>query len=570
MIVLSIVERELRVASRRSATYWSRSQAVLAALVPTAFLIAGPIPFPSTARMGQHTFQVLAYLSFISVVIAATRLTADCLSSEKREGTLGFLFLTDLKPRDVVFGKLAATSLTAFYGLLALVPVLAIPLLCGGVAFMDVLRLALVLINALLFSLSLSMFVSALSWQERKAIGIAILVLFAIMAGIPIAVAVLMASNPTGVLAPVLAVFSPGTSIAIVALGKYSTMTDAFWGCLALTHGLAWLLLFATCHLLPRVWQDRPAQGTWLRWREFRRRALLGKVALQKTFRRHLLEANPIYWLASRERRAVWHPWVFLGSMTLLGTVACWLIRVRGVDLAVLLSVSFFLNWFFKHWIVNLACQTFSADRDKGALELLLSTPVTVKEMVRGYWMGLRRLFLAPLAVILVAEWLCFIIACVGRDSQSGPDDFVSFAIVAFVIGQAVFWADLFALVWVGWWSGVVSRNASTAVSATYFRLMILPWLVVVLGMIPVTRINIFPEWEPYLGLSFYAAASIWANLFFGLRARRGLLTELRGAAVERYSGGDVSLRWWREIGRWLAARVGASSKVARSQEVRT
>ena len=35
--------------------------------------------------------------------------TADCLSEEKREGTLGLLFLTDLKGYDVVFGKLVAT-----------------------------------------------------------------------------------------------------------------------------------------------------------------------------------------------------------------------------------------------------------------------------------------------------------------------------------------------------------------------------------------------------------------------------------------------------------------------------
>lgn len=563
MIVLSIVERELRVASRRSATYWSRFQAVLAALVPVVFVIAGPIPFPSISRMGQHTFQVLAYLSFISVVIAAARLTADCLSAEKREGTLGFLFLTDLKPADVVFGKVAATSLAAFYGLLALVPVIAIPLLCGGVTFMDVLRLALVLINALFFSLALSMFISAVSWHERKAVGMALLLLFAIMAGIPIAFVVLVSSNMAVNVAHVLAAFSPGTPLGIVAMGRYSLMVTPFWVSVGVTHVIAWLLLFATCRVLPRVWQDRPAQGAWFRWRQFCRRALLGKAALQKTFRRQLLDLNPIYWLASRERRAVWHPWVFLGSMALLSGIICWLLRLRGVELGVLLTASFGLNWFFKHWIANIACQTFSTDRDKGALELLLSTPVTVPGMIRGYWMGLRRVFLVPLVALNAVEWLCFGIGVAGREAHSGPDEFVEFAMVAFVVGQVVFYADLFALVWAGWWSGVVSRNTSTAISTVYFRLMILPWLVVVLGMIPVTRINLIPEWTPYIALSLYAAASIWADLFFGKNARHKLLTELRSAAVERYSGSDVSMRWWRLVGQALGRRFAGTHVLA-------
>ena len=44
---------------------------------------------------------------------------------------MGLIFLTDLKGYDVVLGKLAATSLNGFYGLLAVFPLLAFPLLTG-------------------------------------------------------------------------------------------------------------------------------------------------------------------------------------------------------------------------------------------------------------------------------------------------------------------------------------------------------------------------------------------------------------------------------------------------------
>src|SRR5437867_1910095 len=162
MSFLPIVAREMRLAARRSGTYWSRFQVAVGALVPTFFLIAGPILFLSARQMGESTFHVLAFVAFLSVLLSAVRLTADCLSSEKREGTLGLLFLTDLKAYDVVLGKLAATLLNAVFGVLALLPVIAIPILLGGVTLADLLRLGLVLFNCLFFALSFAMLISAL------------------------------------------------------------------------------------------------------------------------------------------------------------------------------------------------------------------------------------------------------------------------------------------------------------------------------------------------------------------------------------------------------------------------
>ena len=54
-----------------------------------------------------------------------------------------------------------------------------------------------------------------------------------------------------------------------------------------------------------------------------------------------------------------------------------------------------------------------------------------------------------------------------------------------------------------------------------------------------------------------YAGASFWADWFFGRRARRKLLTELRVIAEERYSGGDPQTIGWRRLGRSLGQRWG-------------
>src|SRR4051794_27228231 len=128
MIFLPIVDRELRLAARRSATYWGRVVMVLAAAMVWLWTLITESLSTMGSPTGAPLFRILSVFAFSYALFAGLRSTSDTLSREKREGTLGLLFLTDLKGYDVVFGKLAASSLGAFYGMLAVVPILAIPL----------------------------------------------------------------------------------------------------------------------------------------------------------------------------------------------------------------------------------------------------------------------------------------------------------------------------------------------------------------------------------------------------------------------------------------------------------
>src|SRR5712671_6289297 len=122
MTFLPIVERELRVAARRRGTYWNRALAALSAIL----VFAGTVWFEgrmAPKELGKDVFRVLSGLFLFSSLMAGIRYTADSLSEEKREGTLGLLFLTDLKGYDVVLGKFFARSLHAVYALLALLPI---------------------------------------------------------------------------------------------------------------------------------------------------------------------------------------------------------------------------------------------------------------------------------------------------------------------------------------------------------------------------------------------------------------------------------------------------------------
>src|SRR6266403_2016380 len=164
MTFLPVVERELRVAARKQSTFWLRIVAALVGLlIGGACLLLSSVTPMGLNSLGAALFGTLTWIGVAAALAAGLFLTSDCLSEEKREGTLGFLFLTDLRGYDVVGGKLLATSLRGFYALLAVFPILAVTLLMGGVTGGQFWKTTLALTNALFCSLVTGMAVSAIS-----------------------------------------------------------------------------------------------------------------------------------------------------------------------------------------------------------------------------------------------------------------------------------------------------------------------------------------------------------------------------------------------------------------------
>ena len=185
MTFLPIVERELRVAARSRFTFWSRLAAAAFALLIFGALQLLAQKSGGAFPAGQIEFGVLKWFAFIYACAMGLFLTADSLSEEKREGTLGLLFLTDLRGYDVVFGKLLTQSLRAFFGLLAAFPIMGLALLAGGVTGGEFSRSILVICNTLFVSLALGMLVSSLSRDSTKAMNGTLLLLVLILGGLP-------------------------------------------------------------------------------------------------------------------------------------------------------------------------------------------------------------------------------------------------------------------------------------------------------------------------------------------------------------------------------------------------
>jgi ABC-type Na+ efflux pump permease subunit len=551
MTALPIVTRELRVASRRGSTYWLRTGAALAVIVIGTWLFLMMQRRPS-AEVAEILFGLLTGIAVLYCLLSGVRSTADCISQEKRDGTFGLLFLTDLKGYDVVLGKLVANSLGALYGVLAVVPMLAIPLLMGGVALAEFGRMALVAINTLFFSLALGIGISAMSRSGRKAVGMTFLILLTLTALLPALGAWTAYLTRARGLHPLFLLPSAGFAYYLAFESPYRLGPDKFWYSLGLLHGLGWLCLVAASVIAPRAWQDRPAGAVRLRWRDRWQAWSLGNTAERRSFRKRLLDANAFFWLAARVRLKPALVWTVLA---LLGGVWVWGIAKYKRDWfneGIYLTTGLVLNLLIKGWFSSEAGRQLAEDRKEGALELLLSTSLTVRDILRGQFMALARQFLGPVLAVLLVGCL-FIFAAL---TDTGMEDNRTVWIWFWSQGMLMLILDLAAIFWVGMWQALVAKNPNRAASATLVRIIVFPALSFALVMLLTALTSIRgggdPTWKFFLGWWF--ALGLTADIIFGFWARRKLRTEFRVAAAQRYS---------RRAGFWkrLMAADGSESK---------
>jgi ABC-type transport system involved in cytochrome c biogenesis permease component len=528
MTFLPIVGRELLEASRRRGTYWIRLASAAAGLIIGGWVMLVMHREPP-AELGMALFIAISVAACIYCLFIGVFRTADCLSEEKREGTLGLLFLTDLKGYDIVFGKLAATSLNAFYGILALFPVMAIPLLVGGVSIAEFWRVVMVAMNTLFFSLAVGMFCSSISRDERRAMVVAFLIVLFFAGGIPFLAAICHEWRPSRPFYEFVFIPSPGYAAFMAFEEPFTKMPfNHFHASVTFTHVLSWVLLVAASLIVPRTWQDKALTADQVRRREKLNRWQLGSSEKRRAFRQRLLALNPFYWLAARHRTKPVAVWAFLGVVAFIWSLGLIFEPQDWKDEAAYLWTAALVHTVLKFWVVTEACRRFSLDRQSGALELMLSTPISVKEIVRGQWMALERQFAGPVLVVLVAD---FIFLLAGRRESE--------LVLTWVVGMVTFVTDLLTLSWLGMWRGLNSRRPNRAAAAALVRVLVLPWMAFLMVMTLMALTEVFgrrnSSWDGHSVILLWAAISLVFNGVFGLPARRRLVQEFRQVATRRF-----------------------------------
>jgi ABC-type transport system involved in cytochrome c biogenesis permease component len=423
MVWLPVVERELRVAARRRATYRVRVLALLAVGAVFAWTVINLAKTTGATSLdsGQELFATLAVPAAIFSILVGVFAMSDSISMEKREGTLGLLFLTDLNGHDVIWGKLVASSLNGFYALIAVLPVLGLPILAGGVTMGQFVMLTLALISIVVLSMTTGILVSTHYQDERQSAFMTLILLGSI------------SFFPLG----------PTTSIyATIHPGRMSP--DVYWESIAAIWVAILLALRIASGKVPRSWQEKEP-------------VVDSPPAVTPHWSappRPQIDSEPFKWLALRGEPKQGMVWIFVIAMA-----AIWAFGFLGdrgsnimLDNQVVTPTLAMVNTFLKVWIAAEASRRFVEDRRNNAFELLLSTPLDERQIIRGQWLALWAQFGLPLLMLGLLEMML------------QP------------FGAISLLCDSIALGWAGIWSGMVSKGRIRAILLSTILVLTVPW----------------------------------------------------------------------------------------------
>jgi ABC-type transport system involved in multi-copper enzyme maturation permease subunit len=518
MTFLPLLERELRARARSRATFWTRFGVVVAAmLVCLPELLSGGFGNQAGSN-GKFIFNGIVVVAFL-LACGGCLLTADVISRERREGTLGLLLLTRVRNLDVLLGKFGSAGLTSICGLAALLPLMMIPVLVGGVTGGEAFRKGLALLNTLFLALAAGLWASAAAKEQARAVGRTIRLLAALIL-VPL---VLTVFEPLR-----LWLAGPISTLFVADDQAYKSSATPYWISLGLVHAIAWAHFFgAACRLqnstseteekIPtRFVGDEYYQSLKRKWPQ----AWSGK-ALQ-----------PIQFLTQRQRgiRATIWAAALIALILQFGGLALMPFGFFGF-----LSI---IRWLPIHLIpaalLAWAMSRFMVEaRRSGAFELLMTTPLGAKTIVSAQWNALKQLLWGPLLVML-APYL-FQILIVGwrwtLDQMIRQWAFIFFGLTNTIFGIA-------ACCWAALWFGFKVRSQAAAIGWTVGMAKAVPFLIYLtsqglfsVGIIP-TGIS-----SPYdvrwyvpqlLTLLFYVRLMVWVRARFA--------GELAGAEPLRFT----------------------------------
>lgn len=147
--------------------YFSRSLyvAALFGLVVTAWLILMVDGLDDLARFGAAAFALLAPLQMTMAMMFSALLTAAAVAQEKDRRTLDLLLMTNLSNSELVLGKLLASMLGVLVLIAASLPLFMLLTLLGGISFGQIARTMAVTVSVAAVAGSLGSMIGL--WREK-------------------------------------------------------------------------------------------------------------------------------------------------------------------------------------------------------------------------------------------------------------------------------------------------------------------------------------------------------------------------------------------------------------------
>lgn len=443
--MVPILQRELKIIARRPRTFRIRLVvAIFAFLWCVALALSGPV-----APGGSHVFNMLTVFAFLTCLVQSVRRAASCISDEKRDGTLGLLFLTDLRGRDIIAGKFLSVSALSTHALLAFLPVLAMTLILGGTLLAEVGRAALVLATTLVFSMSVGVFISTISAESKRA---STATLFVLLASTIVPLFFLRLPFPFHMVS----YFGLGPLVTGISDPGYRANAAGFWRNLAMVNLMSIAALALASRLVRTTWQDKPQAQTR------QKKVLARPMTRQKA--NSLLDRNPAEWLCMRHAIGPLGRLVFIVAILapVLALFGGWLNSNDNFAEAVVSAILVVSGLILLIRVASQSSFALAELRASGAVELVLSTPLHPSRLITGQAMALVRQF----APVLAAQ-------AIGAAALTVMNPFGAVGTVLY--GGAIYLTALLATGATGMWMGLREKSSNAAFTKTIAIVLLLP-----------------------------------------------------------------------------------------------
>lgn len=493
-----ILQKEIFVAGRRRSTYVTRCVVllILLAIVCLSYLptmvelgegATGLMFMQRVQELAPRMTVVIVWFEFATLLLIGPMLVGGSLCDERRSGTLGALMTTPLTAFQIVSGKLLASLSQMVILVLLALPIILSLRVFGGVSLDTVLGMASVVITSAILASTLSMFYSAKAPRGFNAAVSGILSTCVVHGGVSLFFVWMGAKQ---LVAPNVAYGTASTlcAPAVLGFGTAELLGESSSGMLGVrifdlcmynslySLAITALAFVAVVFRLRKVMLMDAGSAVTFLTRKQKRRAKASAAAAVSPVASYTAapgtpivaastQDSPIVEQDSREvgdRPVLWRELAqpafrsrarFVISLILVAGVLLYLNsqiddeRSRhsanmvvvgiGTGLAVLISA-------------GAAAHVFTQERESRTLDVLLTTPLTAKEIVRGkFWGALRRQWFIP-TVLLVHLLLSGVFAS-------------TVPMVAMLHLAAVLFVFLAFLTSVGVWMSVISKKTTGA-----------------------------------------------------------------------------------------------------------
>ena len=436
--------RELRVAARKPGNYWLRVAA-------GAFAALALLPHTGGISNGRNLFFSAVVLATIACVVEAARRASASIASEKNEGTLGLLLMTPLTGTGLFRGKFMAIVVSVLPMALAAVPVLAASLLLGGVSGGEFLRALVAIAHIVMLVIALGICISAR--QKNPDAGFIATLAMVVFAAGP------LTGCANGI--PDIRSVNPMTPLLAIPDGEFARTPIAFFLSIFLWQGFAWSLLqmqgarlTQTLNALQEETFRETAPARAENWQHKSRAFAPARL----NYAPRWFKENPMEWFTMRHLDSHSNRWtaVFISVvMGIMGVLFHEMGRVFLIFALPVLGIS----------LAIASARSMARLKESGALELLLTTPLSDRGILEGHRRGLRKVFMWPFLI-----WVAVMIFL-----------FRPFLDDAGWLIPAYFGAGVILLAWATPWFGVAAalktKTSARAAGATIFFTLVLPRL---------------------------------------------------------------------------------------------